>query len=318
MKRSKKKNNFLKKYLIGVMSVTLILVASVTTYAWVKREWKPSIGEENLKIETSGALGIRLDDDPGLYNTVGINQFVDIKTFAFKQVSNCTGKSDDFFTLDYSADLENPKLVHLNVKNVDYNNNYTTMGKQNGYVEFNFLLFGNSSLTYKDIYIDSESILRYNHKGENTSGDPTQAMRISLTFKDNIQAPKHYVLSKDGSFHEGISNDVDESGRYICDGEKLKRETDGLINLELNKSFTEDENNKLIRFGYDGENLSKFPNYYGKDNVLFTMVSNSSIAVTIRIWLEGTDGTCSDAIAGSNFDLKLIFNSHDYDDPSKK
>ena len=300
------KNKLLSKYLIGILSITLLVVLSVSTYAWVKRDWSPSIEEDNLKIETSGALGIRLDDVKGLNTLVSVNHYVNANTFAFKQVSNCSGKSDDFFTLDYSKDIENPTLLHLDVSNSKYGGDYKEMGRQNGYIEFNFILYGNSSLTYKDIYIDEESLLRYNADDGN---DPTGAMRISLSFNDNVQVPKHYVLTKKRSYHYGISNDKNSDGSYSCDGKNLKLET-GQIDSSLNKDFLNnisDDNNKLITFGAASEN------YYGESNILYTMVKNQSINVTIRIWLEGTDPDCLDNIAGSKFDLKLVFNSHDHE-----
>ncbi len=299
----KANDKYMKKHIIFIFFVVMLLIATMSTYAWVKREWNPSVSEENLKIETSGSLGIRLDDDPALTTMVSINNYVNSNTFTFKQVSNCTGKSDDFFTLDYSKNIENPKLTHLDITNVNYGSDYRTMGSLNGYIEFNFILYGNSSKIYKDVYIDEESLLRYNADDDK---DPTNAIRISLSFNDNVQAPKHYILSKSGNYHCGINNDIDSEGKYVCDGQNLKTE-DNQINYSLNKVFIPDDNNKLVRFGAESGN------YYGSENVLYTMVSNQSINVTIRIWLEGTDTTCTDKIAGSKFDLKLIFNSRDHD-----
>ena len=97
---------------IAMLTAIVILLTGIS-YSWIRREWTPSIEQSNIKIITGGALVFQMGEGSGFKDSETINEILGIENFELKPVSNCTGESDDFFTLNFNDDLGWEKYIHL-------------------------------------------------------------------------------------------------------------------------------------------------------------------------------------------------------------
>lgn len=52
---------------------------------------------------------------------------------------------------------------------------------------------------------------------------------------------------------------------------------------------------------------------YNDSNALFSLTANQNLPVTIRVWLEGTDASCTDELRSADYSIQLRFEGTDED-----
>ncbi len=319
-----------KRTLITSICIVVALCLSLTavTYAWLRREWKPTLFGSGIKIQTGSTLAIVLNPD-SLVTEVNLIDALGLETVYLKQVSNLTGESNDFFSLYYDDDgieLKNAKIQHYE-KGEDVED--AEWEKNRGYIEESFILSGTTGENSLDqyVFLDPTSFIRL---PEGIAEDAINrgmldAIRISLTL-DN----KTYGIKLDGSTaHTGIINTQNSAGRYLANGvDVFELDANGEIQVDGNGreiySRVDDTNGNYISIlGTDNAATAVFHDfaYYAvsdeeaaaglteaqKSRALCKLAANATTKVTIRIWLEGTAPGCITDISGMLFDLSVVF-----------
>ncbi len=322
-----------KKKLL-VASCAWIVVCFITlisfSAAWVRRDWNPMVYEERIEIQTGGSLAIRLDDTGNAFNTIRLNEIVGVENFRLKQVSNLTGRSEDFFGLKVEDNMQNATLTHLTPTGGE---DYTTLAKNNGYIEVRFLLVGKSQADSFNqyIYLSEDSNLSILSELEHLKDDdPTEyakqlaminAIRISITVhtSTNASEEKHYCLRKTKAGdpvselsypiadHLAIRNSKNEDGSYFADGKSLFS-SGTTVDSELTATT-----DAFKDFAYYQAAYKKDPDTgtetLDTSRCFFMMQPTESRWVTLRVWLEGCDPGCTNDIAGMLFNLSIRFDS---------
>ena len=54
-----------------------------------------------------------------------------------------------------------------------------------------------------------------------------------------------------------------------------------------------------------------------EDNAMFSLKEGVDKAVTVHIWMEGTDEACTDELRGSDYSIRLRFTGDKTDDQNK-
>ena len=101
MNNAKQKIRWIRVLRPVALALALVFLLSCATYAWLKRDWKPKIHQENVKIVAGSSLTFIYGEDE--IDDISVNELLGEKNFVFKSISNSTGKSEDFFALDYSS-----------------------------------------------------------------------------------------------------------------------------------------------------------------------------------------------------------------------
>lgn len=314
---TKKKKAYLKilKH-ITLLAVTVMLFTYVS-YSWIRREWTPSIEQTNIKIVTSGALVFQMGEGSGYSDSETINEILGIDDFELKPVSNCTGKSDDFFALNFNDEMGWEKYEHLSLSNYP---DYTTMGKSNGYLEFNFVLYapGESGIE-RFVYLD-EAYIR-----DSNSGNPSyyaECVRVSITNKTTNETLIFCIGDTENK--TAITNEQ-SGGQYIANGALYYEHYDPTseANSKPAQEIMYKNGNEREPTGKNLEVFQKCINFsekngktdgkYDKEKTLFSLDSGNSakgVTIVVRVWLEGADPKCqSKDILEPEIDLKLKFSS---------
>ncbi len=311
-----KKRKYLKilKHLT-LLTVTLMLFTYVS-YSWIRREWTPSVEQTNIKIVTSGALVFQMGEGSEYSDSETINEILGIDDFELKPVSNCTGESDDFFALNFNDEMGWEKYEHLSIANYP---DYTTMGKANGYLEFNFVLYApgeDNVLRY--VYLDEAYV-----KDSNTENSYySECIRVSITNKTTDETWMFGMGDSTGK--TAITNDK-SGGAYVANGALYYKTYDPASEANSVPATTiiyKDGNNR----NDTGKSLENEQNYIGfsekngktngkfdTEKTLFTLDSGNStkgVTIVVRVWLEGADPKCQPKdILEPEIDLKLKFSS---------
>lgn len=306
----KKKVNWLRVVRPVAIALTLIILLSYGTYAWLKRDWSPEILQSDMRIIAGSGLTFQFEDfeDGAPIESADINDLLDLETIELKSVSSCTGKSEDFFALEYG--LKGDVLKKLDpVKDLDaaevadLTNNeegkYTLLGKKYGYVDLTFTVSSDvNNISNQKVYLGSKSRIALAEGVTVGDHNPLNAMRVSIT----VDGETHVFLpSLDGSTsvrenHMGITNNYDDGKGYTAD--KLSPEEAETISVVKPKIF-----NTFFKPAADGTD----------GNCLFEIEPGEQKKVTVCIWLEGVDEDCKDEIAGSALDLLIEFTAKSVD-----
>lgn len=313
--------------------LVLILLTTYISYAWMRREWTPYIEEEGIRIATSGSLAFQLENYMAtgkgmrIFDILGVDQ-----DFVLKPVSNRHGTSQGFFTLSQLGVKGQEKYKYLNV--ADYNNDFTKMGVENGYIEFKMLLYAPDALTSdRYIYLHSASHIRVHSKTPTEKSRVAECIRVSITLNDN----QTYIILPDIAEradgtpleHMGVNDHIgDEATKYTMDGVNYymdnsitdpRQEHMGLpIVVAPDVNVTSTKVGKISDFAggtdFDDSGVPLSPN---ENNTLFLLKAPTDSEttdkdrdghwITVRIWAEGTDPACDDAISGAQVDLLLKF-----------
>ena len=318
-----KNSGFWKKAIRPIVMITLMFTLfTYVSYSWIRREWTPYIEQDKIMITTGGSLMFQF----GAENTSGktINDILgaSFNDFKLHPVSNCTGKTEDFFVVVTQGAEGEEYYKYLDPD--DYTT-ATVMGNANGYLEFDFTLYApedeTSSLRY--VYLEEAYIRDAKDKADDPETKQyAQAVRVSITFKnqtiifaDTYDQWETDENGKQFTTKSAVTNSKNSSGNYVMDGQYFyTQKTNAEGNVELIERTNWDDNpaNDSSKIVTDTR-VEHFSNYDGKNSdpqkALFNISGTEPVKLTIRVWVEGTDGACETSIAGGEIDLLLKFGS---------
>jgi len=326
-----------RKTLIASICTIATCVATITglgvTFSWLRRDWAPQFYYDNLGVETSGALAILIENGDGTPHTkIDLNaDIVKMNDFVLKQVSNASGESDDFFTIDYTHGEGKERLSYLKATS-----SYKELGKENGYIESRFQIttLGDASQTAtRWVYIDS--FKSYIECGTQSSLlDASESIRVSFTVEgltEDTRIFKKTVYTRDPStgeidptgpkyYHTGAIDTV-EGGVHVGDGMYIYKTSGAAPSTEYNPDAIR-VNTTVYEFsdfngGFRGYDENDIPYDFDDEHpfdtskALFSLGKDAFRWVTLRIWLEGFDDNTKDDIAGDELNFKLMFRAYD-------
>lgn len=335
-----KRNTWKSTVYSAIMILVMTILLTYVSYSWIKREWAPSIKQDGIMITTNGSLVLNLGEGEGYEEEQSITDLLGVETFVLQPVSNCSGKSDEFFTLDFGGGPGNELYKWLNCN--EYNGNYTNMGAANGYIEFSFVLRAPTATQetnkYRYIYLENDSCIEC-AEGEN--GAAAKALRMSISFGDlpptlfgtyTEEELAEMTASEDPTNPDkpgppvGITNEPDGKGGYLAHMASYYKVYD---EVNENNCILAD---KIMKNGVETDKdlhkvvtLCTFGQYNGRDengdySAAHTLgavqegVQSNGVKVTVRIWVEGTDPHCESQISGQAINLKLRFGSFSSDE----
>lgn len=306
----------LRRALSAILAVWLCIMLVAFTYTWVSRNWTPSIKSDEINIASSGALVISiLSDTSAVHEAVSLNDVVGISvddSFTFKQVSSQDGVN--FFWKDFSPTVngEDP-AVFYKIGSTDLH--------RKDYIDTRFCLKLDDSLQEsKYIFIHPETVINY-IKENIDDPDLKRAIRISLTYEKDIvtenstQTITETIILADLEDNNSVVNAYDNSSvnsAYMAvmndaDG-KTERE-DSALGYQVVYGL---QYFNCGRISFDAEDPFNESNYNFKrdeSRALFTLNPGEQKWINLRIWLEGQDVNCVEAIAGKTFNMVLKFDS---------
>lgn len=320
----KKKINWLKVLRPIALALVLVFLLSYATYAWMKRDWTPSVSQDNVKIVAGSSLTFMYKGSE--YEDAKLNELIGDLDFTYKSVSCATGKSEDFYALEYSTKgpLEDTlKKLVLNegsdsTQNLDMQ--YTQLGKDNGYIDITFHIKSDEEGSIHDqaVYLHKDSYIRaaesYYENGQvhtysedelKLHQQAAKAMRISITtYRDNGTEESTVIYAHDECIqHTGITSQYVDGIGYVAHGAKLYN-SNGDPATEVKHLI---DGNSVPYPLKENRSVSKLSD--AGDTPLFVIKPGETRAITVRIWLEGEDPSCKDEIAGSALDILIKFSA---------
>ena len=298
--------------LFRTLTLLLVLVFLLTyaSFSWIKREWSPKIGQENVSIATSGALVFQLTEfGDEVTTSKTINEILGVTDFSLKPVSSVTGSVGEFFTINYADEVGDETFKHLNATKEGVTSE-TALGIRFGFIVLNFKLMlatveGDNARRF--VYLTKGSHIM---PSEGSSNDVTSAIRISIHSDqmgfDPIIIGTPEAVAKDCL---AVTNEKDGLDNYIADGEKMFDEYlddgDSVRNLET-------ESGSPLLLPQSIRTLADYDcvddqGVFRSDECLFEIDPRSAINVTVCIWLEGEDPMCNDLISDDQINLLLQF-----------
>ena len=319
----KKKINWLRLLRPIALALVLIFLLSYATYAWMKRDWSPKIHQENVQIAAGASLTFIFGDDE--IDDFPINSLLNMQEFVFKSVSNCSGESTDFFSLNYSTqgefydtfnsvdetDLSQEEL------NLYADNKYTAFGRHFGYIELKFQIASDSEKEVfdKEIYLDGSYIngvlVENNESATELNEKAAEAIRISITVHgtgvegDPDKDDATYIFARSATTHTGITNAHIDGVGFAADGAP-RYDTTGENPVPSTIITSRHLPSEGIPLKQEKE-IKTFDSF--EDEYLFILDKGEQRTITVRIWLEGEDPNCENSIAGSALDLLLKFSA---------
>ncbi len=304
---NEKKINWLKTVRPLALILVLVFLLTCATYAWMKRDWSRSVKQDDIKIQAGSSLKFIFDGEEK--NDVSINELLNLKSFEFRSVSNCTGNKNDFFGLNFgSIGKGDDEFFKITAPKEDED---TSFAAKNGYLvlKFTVAVDFNEGGTASDVFIDAASYIRATFKtGEGNSYNEraAKAVRLSVTVdgETKVFANNNQVLETDFTseeIKEGVDYKLDaitnaqKDGKYLADGvERYDEVGDAYIekdDIDVTTPLKEEA----------------IPGVLGGSEIKVCTLdeANPEKNITVCIWLEGEDPRCEDYIAGSALDLLL-------------
>ena len=307
----------LRRAISAIMALWLLVMLVAFTYTWVSRNWTPSIKSDEIQITSAGALVISvLSDTSAVHTEVSLNEVVGLEVdnaFLFKQVSSQDGVN--FFWKDFSPTVSGDFPAEF------YRIGNTDIHKKD-YIDTRFCLKLDDSLeTSKYIFIHPETVINY-IKDQVDDPDVSKAIRISLTYDKDIvtdsgtQTVTETVILGNLDDNDSVMNAKDDNetnDAYMA----VLPDADGKTDAPGSGAIGHQVVYGLHYFDcgrttFDMEDPFNEGNYNFKrdeSKALFTLNPGEMKWVEMRIWLEGQDENCVEAIAGEKFDLVLKFDS---------
>jgi hypothetical protein len=228
MNNVQKKINWIRIIRPIAFALVLVFLLSYATYAWMKRDWRPKIHQENVRIVAGSSLTFIFKEDN--IDDIPINDLLGMNEFTFKSVSNATGKSEHFFNLNYGTQGElYDTFNHLGFEDIvaefdKYDNRYTAIGRSCGYIELTFKIASpaNGELYDKNIYLTDSYISGVEVDGDAVTtalnAKAAEAIRLSITLHETEKdAEATIIFAKSATTHKGINN-AEIGGIYMADG----------------------------------------------------------------------------------------------------
>lgn len=296
----KKKVNWLRVVPTVAIALALIILLSYATYAWLKRDWSPEILQSDMRIIAGSGLTFQFEGGDAI-DSANINDLLDLETVELRSVSSCSGKSEDFFALEYGLTGDALKKLdpakHLDAEEIaDLKNEegkYTLLGKKYGYVDLTFTVSADvNNMSDQSVYLGDSSKIELVDAGAVGAHDPLNAMRVSITVDGvtHVFLPSADGISPVRSIHTGITNNYVDGKGYAADGISPADAQTVSTDAKIFNSFFKDK------------------------TALFTIAPGEQKKVNVCIWLEGVDEDCVDEVAGSALDLLIEFTA----DPVEK
>lgn len=267
--------------IILLIALTVLLV--ISSYAWFQDRSNPQISVSDIKVAAAEGLVIKLDPDSSGRKTVDLNSILEnFDEFELKQVSSVDGSN--FYTIDFNEGLvlTDPEFVLL----PETNGSITQM-IENGYIDFNFYL---QTENYpKHVYI---------HKDTAVSGSAWDALRVSISYV-NPETENYTTLIFGKTRENGISDDYTTDAIIKSGSFKFGNITSDFYTTQLVKLFSDKS----------GGRESSDDSSIDTDKILFTMPANTRIPINLKIWLEGGDIDCTNALASTYLNVLFKFGS---------
>ena len=318
MSNVQKKINWIRIIRPIAFALVLVFLLSYATYAWMKRDWKPKIHQENVRIVAGSSLTFIFQEDN--IDDIPINDLLGMNEFTFKSVSNATGKSEHFFNLNYGTQGEiYDTFNHLGFEDIvsdfdKYDNRYTALGRSCGYIELTFKIASaaEGEVYDKNIYLVNSYIdgveVAGNADATNLNKKAAEAIRLSITLHETAtEAESTIIFAKTATTHKGINN-AEIGGIYMADGVERYDRTKNPPELQ-----TQIQNVHLAEpISLTKTTTIKTFSSFSTDP-LFVLEKGTQRTITVRIWLEGEDPNCTNDIADSALNLLLQFSAEDID-----
>ena len=330
---NEKKARIRKRILLSVpLSLIAIFLLSFTTFSWIKREFSPSIEEDELSIATAGALVFQFGGTGEVTTNKTVNEILGISNFELKPASNLSGRSGEFFNINYEKDTGFEEFKHLNFTKEGYSSEMA-LGVANGFAVMSFTILAEKAseadVDTRYIYLSSASVIE--DVNQEDSIDVSKCLRVGLNIEyEKASMNKTYILGvpdatkmgDDGYYyHKAITNKQSTDGIFDADGTRVYKTFDLASGLgELNTTIRgveggdplQEKNRMYLLSDFDGgthdaaDNLIEFD----ESQTLFQLIPGQKQRLTICIWIEGEDALCNDAIADLGIKLLLKFESY--------
>ena len=224
----KKKVNWLRVVRTVAIALVLIILLSYATYAWLKRDWSPEILQSDMRIIAGSGLTFQFEGGDAI-DSANINDLLGLETVELRSVSSCSGKSEDFFALEYGLTGDALKKLdpakHLDADEIAELKNeegkYTLLGKKYGYVDLTFTVSADvNNMSDQSVYLGDSSKIELVDAGAVGAHDPLNAMRVSITVDGvtHVFLPSANGISPVRSIHTGITNNRVDGRGYTADG----------------------------------------------------------------------------------------------------
>ena len=305
------------KYTLSIIQVLsglliMVLLCTYVTYSWLKREWTPYIysGEESegagITVATSGALVFKMDENIGSEGILSktINEILGIQgEFALKPVSNASGAPTTFVRLNYTDD---PATYYFHT--IDKINTETARDTY-GFIDITFYIQADDSAArYIYLHEDSHIALAETSKVNDERYDVAhRALRVAISIESGVG--QYYLFSADGSnrTYNAVYLKPGETQNYYSsydsETQSGERNMDSIITLPSDRVHLLSEYS-----GFDMlEDGTKIKN---KDKCMFTIGAGQTVAIHVRIWLEGEDEYCNESIVNKDLDVLIKFASY--------
>ena len=261
--------------IIGV--ITLVILLSLTSYAWFADRSNPTINGSQIQVAAADGLVIKLSPDSIARTSVDLNQVInDYEDFKLRQVSSADGIN--FYYIDFGEGLSisNPKFVNIpDGQSANY-----------GYVDYDF-------------YLETEDYAKYVyiHKDTFLDGVAKNSVRIAITITGNDE---NDVTTIFGTTEEnGITSDFTTEA-VVAEGE-----------FEYGNVSSSLVSNQIVHpFSYMGGGRTSSDTLEIDNTKVLTMIpAATSVKINVKIWLEGGDVDCNNTIASTMLDVLLKFGS---------
>lgn len=307
------------------MLLVLIFLLVATSYAWIKRNWQPTIEQKGLTVSTGGSLAFKLSNSAPATTYFSINDAFPSYSgdFELRAISSLSGDGTDFFNISRDGD---GKAIFNKVFETADN------ADDNGYIHVSFIVVSNEA----DINSEQASrYTRYVYFSPDTVLEDTvsfaqsaaAALRISLTTtastststntillwnrEEGTVAARESHIAVDPRLREGAGSDHSNANVFYAHGKEVPEEQ-----FEFDNDLHE-RNYDIKPLDYycgfkktNGEIDETSPD---PDRCLFSISAGDTRNVVLRIWLEGQDKNCTDQLAARQINMKLIFSSYLYD-----
>lgn len=293
MEKEKKvtKENFYKNpksnilFFVGISFALIFVIAFVSiTYAWVFSTQFSDISGVNIILGESQGLVMTINGN--VSESININNYLGaaFSTFSLKEASSSNGRNLYLRDLNmYYDDVEN---IYENVTNIS-RDNIGILQLREAQIEDQ-----NVSFIYFNLTLESVGDNRYlifddiNSYIKDINNQPLDAVRASLTFIDGEYTETKII----GNRQEYATNYFTEAVYDVDSTTKVGYTTDQ--NVDTFSGYT----------GYTGT-------VFDSSKTLYYLESGQRINLVIRIWLEGGDPDCTNAIAGTFLNVSLYFDN---------
>ncbi|MDD2435194.1 MAG: hypothetical protein PHO63_02960 [Bacilli bacterium] len=266
--------------ILFLIALTVIFVAS--SYSWFADRATPSISENQIQVTSAEGLYIKLSPDSIARTTVNLNAVIDdFAAFELKQASSADGFN--FYNIDFKQGLSVSTPEFIKLPNAT---NDSVLMIENGYIDYDFYL---QTETYaKHIYIHKDSVF---------SGPAANSLRVGLTLPKEDLTTVTYIFGRDpenGVTDPFTTQAIIKAGQFNFQNIDPSFYTNQIVRTYANR------NGGRGTSDFDPIDLNK---------ILTTIPANTLAKINLKIWIEGGDIHCTNAIASTYLDFLLKFGS---------